>query len=259
MTTPEWFQIISTILIGTCIGSFLNVVIVRLPRGRSIVSPGSRTFPWRSSIPAYQNIPVLSYLLNFGRDRKSGWFYSIRYLVIEILTPTIFLALYFTHGWSMTALVYALVCSCLIAASFIDLDLRIIPDSLTIGVWFVAILAAAFEAKGYPLDFQSAVFGSIIGYGSFWLLSRSYYWITGEDGLGGADVKLMGFIGAVVGWKGVIVTVLVASLSGALVGLFLMMVYRKGRRFPIPFGPFLAAGAMVSIFRIDVIDWLLLS
>jgi len=250
---PIWLRVAIIIVAGTCIGSFLNVVIVRLPRGRSIVRPSSRSYPWRSSIRAWDNLPIISYLLNFGRCPKSGLFYSVRYLVVEILCPLIFLAIYAVHGWTMESLVYSLFASCLIAASFIDLELRIIPDSLTLGVWAVAIAMAVFQAKGYPLSLMDAVIGSVTGFLIFWILSRSYYWLTGDEGLGGADVKLMGFIGAVLGLKGVVVSILVGSLSGALIGVILMLAYRKGRRFPIPFGPFLAVGALVSVFQINIL------
>jgi len=256
---PQWAQILFIILGGACVGSFLNVVIIRLPRNRSIVAPRSRTFPWRSPIPWHRNIPIWSYVVSLGRCLQSGLHYSPRYLIVEVLTPLLFLAIYMVHGWTMETLVYAIFTSCLIAGSFIDLDLRILPDSLTLGAWAVALLMALFQAQGYPLNIWQAVFGSIVGYASFWILSRGYFWLTGDEGLGGGDVKLMGFIGAVLGIEGVLITVLVGSLTGAVVGLILMGIFRKGRRFPIPFGPFLAAGALVSVLELDLFSyWLVI-
>lgn len=249
---PPWLEALSVFIFGAMIGSFLNVVIFRLPRGRSVVSPSSRTYPWRSSIPWYLNIPILSYLISGGRDKKSGLFYSPRYLVVELLTPLVFLAIYFVHGWTLTSLLYFAFSSVLIAGTFIDLDLRILPNSLTLGAWGVALVFALLQSSGYPIPIEEAVLGSVLGYGLFWVMSRAYYWITGEEGLGGGDVKWMGFIGAVIGVEGVVITIVVASVMGATVGLLMMLFLKKGRRTPIPFGPFLAMGALSFVFSLDL-------
>lgn len=252
MILPYWVQVFFVLASGACVGSFLNVVIVRLPRGRSVVCPGSRSFPWRSSIPAYWNIPILSYLIARGRDRKSGLFYGRRYLLVEVITPVLFFIIFWIHGWQMTTLIYCLFVACLVASSFIDLELRIIPDSLTLGAWGVALIFALFQAKGYPISFVQALIGGLAGYGMFWILSRGYYWLTGNEGLGMGDVKFMGFIGSVLGIEGVVITVLVGSFTGAFVGLVFMLFLGKGRRYPIPFGPFLALGALAKVFELDL-------
>lgn len=141
----------------------------------------------------------------------------------------------------------------LIAASFIDLDLRIIPDSLSLGAWGVALFLAFVSQPQFPLSFMESLIGSAIGFLSFYGLSRGYALLTGEEGLGGGDVKLMGLIGAMLGWQGVLTTTLVASLSGAVVGLCLILFLGKHRRYPIPFGPFLAVGAFFHVLQLDSI------
>lgn len=241
---------------GACVGSFLNVVIVRTPRGRSVVFPSSRTYPWRSSIPWFQNLPIFSYVVQGGRDVKSGLKYSPRYLVIEVLTAVLFLAIYRVHGWSSQTLIYMIFFGALIASSFIDLELRIIPNSLTLGAWAVTLIFALFQARGFPLSFEMALVSGISFYLLFWFVSRFYYWLTGEEGLGGGDVKFVGFIGSVVGLQGSIVVLLVASFVGAAAALLMMLLYRKTKKYPIPFGPFLALGAMVYILFPASTSWL---
>lgn len=251
LDAPIWLQTAIVLCFGFCVGSFLNVVIVRLPRGRSIVKPSSRSWPWRSSLRWYENIPVLSYVFNRGMDRKSGYPYSLRYLVVEVLTALLFFAIYLHYGWSMPSLYYAAFASVLIAGSFIDLELRILPNELTLGAWAVAIGLVLLGVKAYPLTITEALLGGIFGYVLFWLLSRGYFWVTGEEGLGGGDVKWMGFIGAVIGMEGVLMTIMLASFIGAALGLVMMLVLDKSRRYPIPFGPFLACGALLYLFGIN--------
>ncbi|MDB5036971.1 MAG: peptidase [Bacteriovoracaceae bacterium] len=243
-------------VVGLCVGSFLNVVIIRLPRGRSLLKPSSRCGFCRSSIPTWMNIPVLSFLFSGGTCARCGTAFSARYPAIELLTAILFSAVGAVYGWSVQTLFFCLFSASLIAMTFIDLELRIIPDQISLGGWLVALLLSALNIPGYPIDFFSALMGSISGYLTFWLVSRAFLAVTQEEGLGGGDVKLMGFIGAVFGWKGVLTTILVGNILGALVGVISILIYKKSKRSPIPFGPFLAIGALVHLFQLDLMWWI---
>lgn len=244
-------ELIFSFLTGAIVGSFLNVVIYRLPRRRSIVRPSSRCGYCRSAIPFWMNIPLLSYLLSAGRCVRCGYIYSIRYFVVELLTGLMFAALVSLYGIGVESGAAALFGSFLIVASFIDLDLRIIPDEISLGGWLLFILLALAGIGIEGIHIWESIFASLIGYLAFWILSRAYYILMGEEGLGGGDVKLMGLIGAALGLKAVLSTVLVGSVLGAFVGLLLILFLGKGRRFPIPFGPFLAMGAFSVLFKLD--------
>lgn len=243
--------VFSAFFIGAIVGSFLNVVIYRLPRGKSLVKPSSRCSACRSSIPAWRNIPLFSYLLSAGRCSHCGAIYSVRYFGVELLTGLFFVAIYFHFGMSVQSFLVACLVAMLISASFIDLELKIIPDEISLGGWAFFLFTAFLGDGIMGLSFIDAVIGSLIGFSSFWILSRAYYFVMGEEGLGGGDVKLMGMIGAALGVEAVLTSVLVGSFVGAIISLFLIIALKKGRRFPIPFGPFLAAGALVSLFELD--------
>lgn len=177
------------------------------------------------------------------------------------------LGLWSIYGWAWLALAMILFVGGLVALSFIDLDFRIIPDSISLGGWAVALIAIALGFHQLPLhtlpilteswglgSLGQAMVSSIFGYGVFWILSRVYLALRGEEGLGGGDVKLMGLIGAVLGLQGVLTTILVGSLLGSMMGLYLVVFGEKTKHFPIPFGPFLALGALASVFQLD--GWL---
>jgi len=248
-------QIISILFAGICVGSFLNVVIYRVPRGKSIVKPSSRCGCCKSPLPFYRNIPIWSYLSSGGRCAQCGIFYSPRYLWVEILTPLLFLLTWWTLGWGLHSFFIMGFIATLMAGSFIDLDLRIIPDSLTLGAWAVTLLIIALAGDQLEITFMDAVLGSAVGYLSFYILSRGYALMMGDEGLGGGDVKLMGFIGAVLGWQGVVTTTFLASFLGLVVGLTLIFGMGKSRKYPLPFGPFLAAGAMAHALGFSVLEY----
>lgn len=247
----ELFEALFVVSIGLCLGSFLNVVIVRLPRGKSLISPGSRCGFCRSALKWYTNIPLLGFLRSGGSCSKCGVRYSSRYFWVELLTAALFLGLWSVHGWSQLTVLYCIFAAAIIAMSFIDIEFRIIPDAISLGGCAVALILSALSVPDYPLTLVESIVGVAIGYGLFWVLSRSFYFLTQEVGLGEGDLKLMAFIGAVVGIKGVITTVLVGSILGTLVGLISLFILKKSRRFPIPFGPFLGMGALVHVMRLD--------
>lgn len=251
----EGFQIFFVIALGLCVGSFLNVVIFRLPRAKSIVSPGSRCGFCRSAIDPVMNIPVLSFILNGGACSKCGHHYSARYPSVECLNAVLFFVIWSMYGWKSESAVYGAFSSLLLAMSFIDLEFRIIPDAISLGGWSVALFLSITGAAHLPISGIESVAGSLFGYILFWTLSRAYAFLTGEEGLGQGDVKLMGLIGAVLGFRGVLTTILVGSLLGALVGVSAILIFKRTKKFPIPFGPFLALGAYAALFRLDEIWW----
>ncbi len=248
----ESIFVVSAFAFGSIVGSFLNVVIYRLPRGKSLIKPSSRCSSCRSAIPCWMNIPILSYLISAGRCTRCGAIYSIRYLIVEILTALFFVAIYLYFGMTLQSLLVAVLVCILISASFIDLELKIIPDEISFGGWAFFLFTALLGRGIFGIEILESISGAALGFGSFWILSRSYYFVMGEEGLGGGDVKLMGLIGAALGVNGVITTVLIGSLLGAVISLILILLLKKGRRFPVPFGPFLASGALVAIFELDV-------
>jgi len=266
---PRDIEFIFAFLIGICIGSFLNVVIIRLPRGRSLVQPSSRCGVCRSSIPRWMNLPLVSFVLSGGSCFKCGAPFSARYFWVELLSGVLAMASLSLYGFTITALIVFAFVAVLIALSFIDFDFRIIPDELSLGSWAVVLILvlAGFHKPEfiYPEAFLKMQFGlgafwqsliaSLIGYGLFWVMSRLFYFIRKEEGLGGGDIKLMGLVGAMLGLEGIIICVLVGSLLGATYGGSRILFARGTRHTAIPFGPFLAFGALVSVLHLDRWFW----
>jgi len=225
-------------LLGAVIGSFLNVCIYRIPAGESIVSPPSRCPGCGSPIKFYDNVPILSYIILLGRCRRCGKRISLRYPMIEMLTGLISSLLMLYYGPTISYLIYLLLSSSLIVITFIDLDHRIIP-AIPIGFACSFILPQI-----YWLD---SLIGILAGGGSLLLVAMAYEALTGHEGMGGGDIKLLAMLGAFLGWKGVLFTIMASSLTGTVVGGLFMLLSGKGRKFQVPFGPFLAAGAMLYI------------
>lgn len=233
-------------MFGMCIGSFLNVCIHRLPSSTSIINP-SRSFcpQCNSDIQFYDNIPVFSYLWLKGRCRQCKAPISLRYPMVELMTGILAIAIFFMFGLTLEAIVYFAFLSSLLIITFIDIDYKIIPDIITIPGIPVG-LAASFVLPA--MTFKSSLLGLLVGGGSLLLVAWTYSLLTRKEGMGGGDIKLLGMIGAFIGWKGVIFTIFAASLAGTLVGIIVMLVKGKDLKFAIPFGPFLSIGAMSYIF-----------
>ena len=238
--------------VGLVVGSFLNVVIYRVPRDLSIVRPGSACPGCHATITARDNIPVLSWLLLRGRCRRCGIRISPRYPLVELLTAGVWLAL----GWwairpdGIPALLPLLLIlgSAGVALFFIDLEHHRLPDVIVLPLYPVTVagLAVAGVASGeWPLLSVAVGVGAwLVVIGGLWLL-------TGGRGMGFGDVKLAPILGATLGWVGVmpaIVAIFAAFGLGAIVGLALMAARRAGRRSALPFGPFLLVGALVGLF-----------
>ncbi len=233
------------VVIGLCIGSFLNVCIHRLPVAKSIIHPGSSCPQCGTAIRIYDNIPVISFILLRGRCRFCSASISPRYPVVELMSGLFALAVFLKFGITMQALIYFIFIAALLVITFIDLDHQIIPDVITLPGIPLG-LAASF---GLPsVSFWDAMLGLVAGGGSLMLVAWGYTLITKKDGMGGGDVKLLAMIGALTGWQGVLFTILVGSAVGTVCGLIVMQRQKSDMKLAIPFGPFLSIGAIVYIF-----------
>ncbi len=234
-------------IVGACVGSFLNVVIHRLPMGRSLVFPNSHCPRCGSAIRPYDNVPLFGWVWLFGLCRDCGVVIPARYPLVELGTALATTAVIARYGVTIEGGVYLVLSWGLIALTFIDLDYQIIPDELSLGGLALALLVAPF----LPHGLDGALIGAVVGGGVFFLIAALY-----PGGMGGGDIKLMAAIGAFLGWGGAFLTIMAASISGALVGGIAMSVAGKGRKSKIPFGPFLAAGAFLSIMAgQEIIGW----
>lgn len=245
---------ISAFVFGALVGSFLNVCIARIPNDESIVKPPSHCPKCKAAIPGYLNIPLLSYVWLRGRCRSCRVRISPRYFVVELLTALAALALYFQFGLSFTFFVTFVFTAALIVISFIDLDVRIVPDVISLpGIIAGLVFSIAgyflfedmFEVVPTPL---SSLIGVLVGGGFLLATAWIYEKVTGVDGMGGGDIKLLAMIGAFLGWPSVPVTLFVASVLGSVIGIGLMVATGAGRRLALPFAPFLCSGALAYVF-----------
>ncbi len=250
---PLYLIEIYVFIIGLCVGSFLNVCIYRLPAAQSIVRPRSKCPQCGSLIAFYDNIPLFSYLWLKGRCRHCGVKIGLRYPTIELLGGLFALATYLKFGLSVAALIYFAFIASMLVVTFIDLDHRIIPDVITLpGI--PICFAASFALPS--IDFKAALLGILVGGGSLYMVAWIYSLITKKEGMGGGDIKLLAMMGGLAGWQGVAFTIFVSSLVGTLSGFVVMLHSRKGMKLAIPFGPFLAIGAITYIFfGTHLINW----
>jgi leader peptidase (prepilin peptidase)/N-methyltransferase len=242
---PDILLYIAVGLFGAAIGSFLNVCIHRLPRHESIVWPSSRCPACGGRIAPYDNIPILSFLWLRGRCRACRAPISLRYPLVEAANGLgyVWIAQQFGFGWSAAA--YAALFSALLVVTFIDLDHQIIPDRVTLPGIPLGILCAAVVL---PTGLFNSLLGVLVGGGLLWFMAWISPYLFGKEGMGGGDIKLLAMVGAFLGWEPVLLTVLVGASAGALTGLLLIAFKRLRRDQHIPFGPFLALGAVVAMF-----------
>jgi leader peptidase (prepilin peptidase) / N-methyltransferase len=238
------------LIFGCIIGSFINVCIYRIPKGVSIVRPGSACPSCGNPIKWYDNIPLLSYVLLRGKCRHCKSAISVRYPVVEILTAFYFLLLYFKFGFSIEMPIHMLFGGILIIVSFIDLELQIIPDILSLGGLAAGFLLS-FARPGF--SFIDSLYGIFLGGGILFAIAGGYKLVTKREGMGGGDIKLLAMIGAFCGIKGVVFSLMSGSLIGTLVGIPLMLIKRQGSTYAIPFGPFLSLGALIYVFAGEII------
>ena len=254
---------------GLCIGSFLNVCIHRLPTDQSITDPPRSQCPFCDSpIRFFDNIPLLSFLWLRGRCRSCQKPISIRYPLVELLSGFFAILTYMKFGATFESLIYYVFVSTLIVITFIDIDHQIIPDVISlpgIAVFFAASffqrrtigffkilpdnIAISLTSLHIPPTTCNAILGIIAGGGSLYLVAWIYYVITGKEGMGGGDIKLLAMIGALIGWEGVFFTIFVGSAVGTAAGIIIMLSARLlDTKLRLPFGPFLAIGAITYIF-----------
>ncbi|MEJ5378249.1 MAG: A24 family peptidase [bacterium] len=251
----NWLFMMGSLATGMVVGSFLNVCIYRLPRQESLVYPGSHCPKCGTPVRPYDNIPILSYLLLKGRCRKCRQSISPRYPLVEALTGGVALALAGRYGWAPETPIFFLLCCGLIVISFIDLDHQIIPNRITYPGIPLGILAS-FLIPGVTLE--DSLLGMALGGGILWLVAIVFQWVRKKEGMGFGDVKLLAMIGAFLGWKAVILTLVLSSFVGAVVGYAALRLSGKDVREPIPFGPFLALGALVYMLGgEELVQWYL--
>jgi leader peptidase (prepilin peptidase)/N-methyltransferase len=239
--------------LGALIGSFLNVCIHRLPRCESIVWPGSHCPSCGTSIEYYDNIPLFSYLWLLGRCRTCRNSISMRYPVVEAANAAGYVMILATFGLTWTTVLYSALFSALLVVTGTDLSHRIIPNVVTVPGIVIGLLGAATVL---PVGLVNALLGMAIGGGILWALAWASPYLFGKEGMGGGDIKLLAMIGAFLGWKPALLTIMVGSLSGSLIGLSLIGLGLMKRDEYIPFGPFLVFGALVSMFFAQpLLEW----
>ncbi|MCC6544622.1 MAG: prepilin peptidase [Nitrospirae bacterium] len=235
-------------VLGAAVGSFLNVCIHRLPMEKSIISPASNCPQCRTSIKFYDNIPILSFLMLRGRCRDCGTSISAQYILIELINGAGYVLIAWKFGFNAETAFYALLFSSLLTASVIDLYHQIIPDVITIPGIIIGLAASALIL---PAGIKSSFFGILLGGGLFFVIA-----VASRGGMGGGDIKLIAMIGSFLGLTDVLITIVLSSFIGSLVGIFIMIFFGKGRKYKIPFGPFLAFGGIMSLFfKAEIIEW----
>ncbi|MGH7774490.1 MAG: prepilin peptidase [Candidatus Binatia bacterium] len=239
---------------GAIVGSFLNVCIVRLPKGESIIAPPSHCPACKTSIPFYYNIPLISYVHLRGQCRFCGTKISPRYFVVELATAVLVVILLRHFGFSFAFFVNFIFVAALVVIAFIDLDVRIVPDVISLPGIGLGLLTSIVNLQ-WPMDPlsiipspASSLLGIVLGGGFLLLVAWAYEFFTGTEGMGGGDVKLLAMIGAFLGWTSIPLALFFASLIGSVVGLVLMLRKGVGGKYALPFAPFLCFGALFHLF-----------
>jgi leader peptidase (prepilin peptidase) / N-methyltransferase len=264
--SPDAFFLVAAAVVGLTVGSFLNVVIHRLPkmmdtewrnqcaelRGE-VIAEGGRYNLWapRSQCPscgtqlrAIDNVPVVSWLLLGGKCAHCATKISIRYPIVEALTAVLSALVAWHFGWGLAGVVAIVFTWTLIALTFIDADTTLLPDSMTLPLLWLGLLV---NVQGTFVPLQDAVIGAAAGYLILWTIYWLFKLATGKEGMGYGDFKLLAALGAWMGWKMLLPIILLSSVVGAIVGVVLIMLARRGREIPIPFGPYLAAAGFIAM------------
>lgn len=227
-------------LLGLCVGSFLNVVIARLPEGRSIVSPGSACPRCGNPIQWFDNLPLVSYALLRGRCRHCGEPISVRYPLVELVTGLLYVLAVWEKGLTLDLVPALLVLTALVAITAIDLDRQLIPDAISLPGIVVGFVSSVFIGQPRWLD---SLLGILVGGGIFFVII-----VASRGGMGGGDMKLGAMLGAFLGWKAVLVAILIAVLTGGVIAVALLLMGQRGRKDALAFGPYLALGGAISLF-----------
>ncbi|HFD12442.1 MAG TPA: prepilin peptidase [Crenotrichaceae bacterium] len=259
--------------VGLCVGSFLNVVIYRLPimmerdwRQQSaefleirlsdndsdsdsvtfnLSTPNSKCPACKAAIRAWQNIPVFSYIMLGGKCANCKTSISIRYPLVEFVTAVLSILIAWHFGFSLQTLFALILLWSLIALSLIDLDHQLLPDSITLPLLWLGLFSSVFNVF---TDSKSSIIGAIAGYLSLWSVYMVFKLLTGKEGMGFGDFKLLAVFGAWFGWKFLPVIILLSSVVGAVVGICMIVFTKRGKEVPIPFGPYLAGAGLIALF-----------
>ncbi len=242
---PTMIYPLFAFVFGMVVGSFLNVCICRMPKNESIVSPPSHCPHCSYQICWYDNIPLVSYLLLRGKCRGCGAHISLQYPLVELINGLLTLFLFLRFGPTLAFATLFLFCSALVVITFIDLEHQIIPDEISLSGIVVGFVLSFF-LDGH--SWLNSLLGILLGGGSLLLVAYLYQRLTGKDGMGGGDIKLLAMMGAFLGWKAVPFIIFASSLVGSLIGVTIMLLQKKDSKLAIPFGPYLAFGAILYIF-----------
>ncbi len=243
-----WAETALVFILGLLLGSFANVVIHRYPKGESVVRPRSKCPKCGKPIAAWDNIPVLSWVFLGGRCRACKAPISMRYPTVEFITGVLFAAVFIKHGMTWSTLEYLILVWSLVVVSFIDMDLMILPDVFTLSGIVLGLLGGALNPER---GFYASLAGVLMGGGFLWAVAYLYLVIRKEEGMGGGDIKLLAWLGAVLGWTSIPFIVLVSSVLGSAVGLVLAARGKAGLKSVIPFGPYLALAAVIFLLGGD--------
>jgi leader peptidase (prepilin peptidase) / N-methyltransferase len=233
------------VVFGLLIGSFLNVVIARVPEGRSLVRPGSACPGCGAAIAWYDNIPILSFLLLRARCRACAMPIPWRYPLVEAVTGALFGAAGHAFGPTVQGVAAAALLAALVAITVIDLEHQIIPDVISLPGILAGILA---NLAGGWVSWLDAILGAVVGAGIFIVITVVGSWWAGQEAMGGGDMKLAAMLGAFLGWKVLLLSLFLSTVAGGILSSILMTVGIRGRKDPIPFGPFLAVGGATALF-----------
>ena len=239
-------------LLGLIVGSFLNVCIYRLPRRESVNWPGSHCTACDRPLSWYENVPIISWLVLRGRCRTCGERISVVYPLVELITGVLFVAGYAIYGWTpMLAVRLAFACAMVVLFA-IDLRHHLLPNVITVPGIVIGFLLSLFLPPGW----QASLIGLIAGGGVLFAIAEGYYRLRGVEGLGMGDVKMLSMIGAFLGWKLMLVTLILGSFAGSLIGVGVIALGRGGMKAALPFGTFLAVGALTAAVAGDpLVEW----
>ncbi|TMS82863.1 A24 family peptidase [Pseudoalteromonas sp. S554] len=274
MQSQLWFYLTTVGLVSLCVGSFLNVVIYRLPlmmqrewqsecrllledelntnqakpkntsEPFNLVKPNSTCPKCKTAIKPWQNIPIISWLILKGKCASCSNPISIRYPAIEAITALLSLVVAYTFGATEQALLYIVITWALVALTFIDIDHMLLPDQLTLPLVWLALIAAVAGITITPSD---AIMGAAFGYLSLWSVFWLFKLLTGKEGMGYGDFKLLALFGALLGWQSLLTIILLSSVVGAIIGIALLTIQGKDKATPIPFGPYLAIAGWITL------------
>jgi leader peptidase (prepilin peptidase)/N-methyltransferase len=283
LITPFFFTALAGLL-GLMVGSFLNVVIYRLPvmmqqgwlrecaeylqthgthtetipdeEPFNLVLPLSRCPNCNTPIKPYQNIPVISYLFLKGKCASCSCPISVRYPIIEALTATTSIVVAWHFGYTTQAVFGLILTWSLIALAFIDVDHQLLPDSITLPLLWLGLCLSVFDVFA---DAHASIIGAVAGYMVLWTVYQLFKLVTGKEGMGYGDFKLLALFGAWLGWQYIPMIILLSSLVGAVIGLSMMVLVKHDHNVPIPFGPYLAAAGWIALLWGDGLNQLYLS